>query len=56
MTKTQEELSALKQKYESLTNKLKELTDDELQIVVGGASQNEFYVGNQADEKRGILK
>ena len=56
MAKTKEELNQLKQEYESLNNKLKELTEDELQIVVGGALQNEYYVGNSADEKRGVLK
>lgn len=34
--KTKEELNALKQEYESLTAKLKELSEDELKIVVGG--------------------
>ena len=56
IAKTQKELNTLKQEYESVKNKLKELTDDELQIVVGGALQNEYYVGNSADEKRGVLK
>ena len=36
MTKTQEELNQLKDEYETLTNKLKELTEDELKQVVGG--------------------
>ena len=36
MAKTQEELYTLKQELESLTNKLKKLTDDELGYVVGG--------------------
>lgn len=37
MAKTQEELKQLKTEYESLTNKLKELTEDELKEVSGGA-------------------
>lgn len=38
MTKTQEELKELKQEYETLSIKLKELTEDELNIVTGGLS------------------
>ena len=38
MTKTQEELNQLKNKYESLTNKLKELTNEELIQVTGGTN------------------
>ena len=34
--KTQEELKTLKIKYETLNNKLKELNDEELNIVTGG--------------------
>ena len=36
MAKTKEELNQLKQEYEALTNKLKELSEDELIIVTGG--------------------
>ena len=36
MAKTKEELNALKQEYESLTTKLQELNDDELNLVTGG--------------------
>lgn len=36
MPKTQEELTQLKQEYEILSKKLKELTDDELIKVTGG--------------------
>ena len=36
MAKTQEELNELKNEYETLNNKLKELTDDELTQVTGG--------------------
>lgn len=35
--KTQEELNELKQEFETLTNKLKELTDEELKEVAGGS-------------------
>lgn len=38
MAKTQEELIQLKVEYESLNNKLKELSEDELQEVIGGES------------------
>ena len=34
--KTKEELSALKDEYEALTQKLRELTEDELKQVTGG--------------------
>ena len=36
MAKTQEELNELKQECEALTNKLKELTEDELKQVAAG--------------------
>ena len=36
MTKTKEELSQLKQEYESLNNKIKELSDGELEKVAAG--------------------
>ena len=36
MAKTKEELNELKNEFESLTFKLRELTDDELNIVTGG--------------------
>ena len=41
MPKTKEELSTLKQEYESLNNKLKELTNEELKQVTGGYTVNE---------------
>lgn len=34
--KTKEELNELKQNFIELGNKLKELTDDELKLVIGG--------------------
>ena len=37
MAKTQEELNTLKVEYETLNNKLKELTEEELNIVTGGS-------------------
>ena len=40
--KTQEELNELKAEYEAITNKLKELTEDELLQVTGGADQGTF--------------
>lgn len=36
MAKTKEELDLLKKEYETLNNKLVELTDDELQEIAGG--------------------
>ena len=38
MAKTQEELNELKNEYETLNNKLQELTEDELGYVTGGLS------------------
>ena len=38
MAKTEEELDTLRIEYETLNNKLNELTDDELKIVVDGKS------------------
>ena len=38
MAKTQNELKELKEEYERLNKKLKELSDDELIQVTGGAS------------------
>lgn len=64
MAKTQEELKQLKQEYESLSNKLKELSDDELKQVTGGGSifdmpenntiyEHGFY-GNEVDKDKFI--
>ena len=36
MAKTKEELNKLKEEYAELTSKLKELSNDELKIVIGG--------------------
>ena len=36
MAKTQEELNLLKIEYETVTNKLKELNEDELKQITGG--------------------
>lgn len=41
MAKTKEELDQLKNEYESLSEKLKELSDDELMFVAGGAYRKE---------------
>ena len=38
MLKTQEELNQLKTEYETVNNKLKELSEDELEYVTGGLS------------------
>ena len=46
MTKTDEELKQLKQEYEELNEKLRELTQEELKLVTGG-EDNSFgmYTG-----------
>lgn len=48
--KTQEELTALKEECETLTTKLKELSDEELKEVNGGFKYdpNETYLGYDA--------
>lgn len=38
MAKTKEELNTLKNEYEAVANKLKELNDDELGYVTGGST------------------
>ena len=43
--KTQEELTQLKTEYETLNNKLKELSDDELKEVAGGTNFIGFIPG-----------
>ena len=48
MTITQKELIKLKQEYETLNNKLKELTEDELKIVTGGSSLGQLESNYQA--------
>ena len=40
MSKTKEELNQLKNEYESLTSKLKELTEEDLKNVLGGNAVN----------------
>ena len=40
MAKTKEELNQLKTEYETLNNKLKELTEDELREVTGGGKND----------------
>lgn len=40
MTKTQEELQQLKQEYESFKSKLDDLTEEEIEQIVGGFDFN----------------
>ena len=42
--KTKEELTVLKEEYETMSKKLAELTEDELAEVTGGAVQNTYYL------------
>ena len=44
MKKTNEELSTLKQECEKLDSKLRELSEDELDLVTGGASKIAAYL------------
>ena len=43
--KSKEELYTLKAEYETLNNKLKELSEDELSIVTGGNAKWVYTVG-----------
>ena len=47
MAKTQEELNVLKNEFESLSKKLAELTEEELEQVTGG--QSVHFVGHDID-------
>lgn len=42
MAKTQEELKQLKQEYDLITAKLKELTEEELMMVTAGAYKKDI--------------
>lgn len=60
MSKTKEELQELKKEYETLTTKLKELTEEELNVVTGGIEPEEHNIiltgdfkGNWADGSGG---
>ena len=58
MAKTKEELNALKLEYESLLNKLNDLSDDELIQVAGGMrTGGDIYIGTvNKNEDNSILK
>lgn len=43
MAKTKEELASLKQEFETLNSKIKELSDDELKQIVGGKYPDNVY-------------
>ena len=51
MAKTIEELNLLKIEYETVTNKLQELTDDELKLVIGGTAKWVYTVGGALAHK-----
>ena len=48
--KTKEELNALKEEVETLSKKLAELTEEELQQVVGG-TEVEFFIDDKSGNK-----
>ena len=65
MPKTKEELQQLKNRYESLNKELKELTEEELKLVIGGISfENEVleepngqyteYLNNQQEVQQQV--
>ena len=49
MSKSKEELNAIKEDVETLNNKLTELTDDELKQVTGG-EDSDSYVTNDIND------
>ena len=51
MSKTQDELKELKKEYEALNKKLKELSEEELELVTGGAYRKE----NNADKNAKVI-
>lgn len=54
--KTKEELNELKIEYESLSRKLAELTDDELEQVTGGVCfGNLFHARIHENSEQGLL-
>lgn len=55
MTKTKEELIELKNEYDSLKNKLNELTDDELVEVTGGVTVWDIAVKLKEKFNMGVL-
>ena len=48
--KTKEELSALKEEVETASQKFRELTDEELEQVVGG-TEAEFFIDDKSGDK-----
>ena len=48
MSKSKEELNALKEEVESISEKLKELTPEELEQVNGGAKEAAIHMGVKA--------
>lgn len=57
MAKSKEELNLLKNECETLTNKLKELTEDELNAVVGGSGNGvkTYYFGDVYKSSADVL-
>lgn len=51
MLKTKEELDLLKEEYESLNNKLSELSENELKEVTGSFIDSDDYEEKEAYEK-----
>ena len=52
MSKTKEELNALKKELEDLNEKCRELTEEEMEQVTGGASHNEKLFGKKVEEQQ----
>ena len=50
MSKTKEELSALKEEVESVTRKIRELTDEELEQVTGGVISPDSLINIRNEE------
>ena len=54
MAKTQDEINTLKQEYENITTKLKELSEDELNMITGGGS-DKVETQNPVDDIASII-
>ena len=48
--KTKEELNTIKEEVETLNNKLIELTDEELEQVIGGYNAHSYFVICEVDD------
>ena len=52
MAKTKEELDQLKKEYEELKNKLRDLSEDEINLITGGSQQQDEQTQADSVEMR----